>query len=77
MKKKLLFEVMHLHMGGAERSLVNLLSEIDYSKYEVDLLLIKKEGNLIRQLPKEVHLLETPYEMKAVYSNSIDGIRGV
>lgn len=77
MKKKLLFVIMHLHMGGAERSLVNLLSEIDYSKYEVDLLLIKKEGNLIRQLPKEVHLLETPYELKAVYSNSIDGIRGV
>ena len=77
MKKKILFVVMHLHMGGAERSLVNLLSEIDYSQYEVDLLLIKKEGNLIRQLSKEVHLLETPYELKAVYSNSIDGIRGV
>ena len=69
--------MMHLHMGGAERSLVNLLSEIDYSQYEVDLLLIKKEGDLIRQLPQEVHLLETPYELKAVYSNSIDGIRGV
>lgn len=77
LKIKLLFVIMHLHMGGAERSLVNLLSEIDYSQYEVDLLLIKKEGDLIRQLPKEVHLLETPYELKAVYSNSIDGIRGV
>lgn len=77
LKIKLLFVIMHLHMGGAERSLVNLLSEIDYSQYEVDLLLIKKEGDLIRQLPQEVHLLETPYELKAVYSNSIDGIRGV
>lgn len=77
MKKKLLFVIMHLHMGGAEKSLVNLLNEIDYSEYEVDLLLIKKEGELIRQIPKEVHLLETPYELKAVYSNSIDGIRGI
>lgn len=76
MKKKMLFVIMHLHMGGAERSLVNLLSEIDYNQYEVDLLLIKKEGDLIRQLPKEVHLLETPYELKTVYSNSIDSIRG-
>lgn len=42
MKKKLLFVMMHLHMGGAERSLVNLLSEINYNQYEVDLLLIKK-----------------------------------
>ena len=64
-------------MGGAERSLVNLLSEINYNKYEVDLLLIKKEGDLIRQLPKEVHLLETPFELKAVYSNTIDSIRGI
>lgn len=43
MKKKLLFVMMHLHMGGAERSLVNLLSEINYNQYEVDLLLIKKK----------------------------------
>lgn len=77
MKKKLLFVIMHLHMGGAERSLVNLMSEIDYNQYEVDLLLIKKEGDLIRQLPEDVHLLETPYELKAVYSNSIDGLRGI
>ena len=75
--KKLLFVIMHLRMGGAERSLVNLLSEIDYSKYEVDVLLIKKDGDLIRQLPKEVHLLETPYELQALYSNSIDSIRGI
>lgn len=74
---KLLFVIMHLHMGGAERSLVNLLSEIDYSQYEVDLILIKKEGDLIRQLPQEVHLLATPYDLKAVYSNSIDNIRGI
>lgn len=74
---KLLFVIMHLHMGGAERSLVNLLCEIDYNNYEVDLLLIKKEGDLIKQLPKEVNLLDTPYELKAVYSNSIDGVRGV
>lgn len=77
MKKKLLFVMMHLHMGGAERSLVNLLSEINYNQYEVDLLLIKKEGDLIRQLPKEVNLIDTPYELKAVYCNSIDSIRGV
>lgn len=77
MKKKLLFVIMHLHMGGAERSLVNLLNEINYDQYEVDLLLIKREGDLIKQLPKQVHLLDTPYELKAVYSNSIDGIRGI
>lgn len=54
MKKKLLFVMMHLHMGGAERSLVNLLSEINYNQYEVDLLLIKKEGDLIDNFRKKL-----------------------
>lgn len=77
MKKKILFVIMHLHMAGAERSLVNLLNEMDYSKYDVDLILIKEEGELIAQLPKEVNMLDTPYELHAVYSNKIDRIGGI
>lgn len=75
--KKLLFVMMHLKMGGAERSLVNLLNEIDYNEYSVDLLLIKKEGELISQLPKNVNVIETPYELRSLFSNQIEKIRGI
>lgn len=75
--KKLLFVIMHLKMGGAERSLVNLLNEIDYKEYSVDLLLIKREGELIAQLPKSVNIIETPYELRALFSNRIEKIRGI
>lgn len=75
--KKLLFVMMHLKMGGAERSLVNLLNEIDYKEYSVDLLLIKREGELISQLPKNVNIIETPYELRSLFSNRIEKIRGI
>lgn len=75
--KKLLFVMMHLKMGGAERSLVNLLNEIDYKEYSVDLLLIKREGELIAQLPQSVNIIETPYELRALFSNRIEKIKGI
>lgn len=75
--KKLLFVMMHLKMGGAERSLVNLLNEINYKEYSVDLLLIKREGELISQLPKNINIIETPYELRSLFSNRIETIRGI
>lgn len=58
MKKKILFSIDSLHCAGAEKSLVTLLSLIDYSKYEVDLQLFGYGGALEELLPKEVNLLE-------------------
>lgn len=75
--KKILFVIMHLEMGGAERSLVNLLNEIDYNKYSVDLLLIKRKGELISQLPQDVNIIETPYELRSLFSNRIEKIKGI
>lgn len=75
--KKLLFVIMHLKMGGAERSLVNLLNEIDYKEYSVDLLLIKREGELISQIPQNVNIIETPYELRSLFSNRIEKMRGI
>ena len=57
MKKKLLFVIPNLEVGGAEKSLVNLLNELDYDKYEVDLFLMSKTGIFLEQLPKEVNVL--------------------
>ena len=58
LKKKILFSIDSLHCAGAEKSLVTLLSLIDYSKYEVDLQLFGYGGALEDLLPKEVNLLE-------------------
>lgn len=44
-------------IGGVERSLIGLLNTIDYSKYDVDLMLFKHEGEFLFLLPKLPNLL--------------------
>ncbi|MCQ2267590.1 MAG: glycosyltransferase [Bacteroidaceae bacterium] len=57
MKKKLLFIIDSLRVGGAEKSLVTLLNLIDYSKYEVDLQLFAYGGMFEQFVPKDVNIL--------------------
>ena len=58
MKKKLLFTANTLNIGGIEKALVNLLDNIDYEKYEVTLILEKKEGLLLDDINKNVIIKE-------------------
>lgn len=60
MKKQLLFVIESLTLGGAEKSLVTLLNLLDYSKYDVDLLLFAQGGAFQALLPREVNMLPVP-----------------
>lgn len=62
MKKNILFAINNLNCGGAEKALISLLETIDYSMYNVDLFLFKHEGLFFNKIPKQVNLLEEPYE---------------
>ncbi|OQC16066.1 MAG: Alpha-D-kanosaminyltransferase [Lentisphaerae bacterium ADurb.Bin082] len=44
-------------LGGIERSLIEFLRHLDYSRYDVDLLLLYGPFDLIPELPEQVHLL--------------------
>lgn len=46
-----------LELGGAERALIGLLHALDYSKVEVDLFLMRHSGEMMSDLPPQVHLL--------------------
>lgn len=62
MKKRLLFVIESLNLGGAEKSLVTLLNRLDYEKYEVDLQLFTRGGKFEELLPEEVNILpQLPY----------------
>ncbi|MCM3115087.1 glycosyltransferase [Neobacillus sp. MER 74] len=63
-KKDLLFVMPSLEVGGGERSLVNLLSQIDYNLFNVDLYLFSKKGAFLNQIPKSVNILELSEESK-------------
>ena len=60
MKKKILFVINSLECGGAEKSLVSLLSAMDFNKYEVDLLMFRPQGMFLKLLPPEVTILDSP-----------------
>lgn len=56
-KQKILFINGHLNTGGVERSLVDILKHMDYTKYSVDLLLLEDTGDYAPELPPEVNVL--------------------
>ena len=58
MKKNLLFILPSLSGGGAEKSLITLLSLIDYSRYDVDLFLFRREGLFLPNVPGEVNIID-------------------
>lgn len=60
MKKNILFVIDSLASGGAEKSLVSLLTLFDYSKYNVDLMMFSPKGLYLPLLPKEVRVLNPP-----------------
>lgn len=57
-KKNILISSYNLDFGGIETSLINLLKNFDYDKYNVTLVLEKKEGVFLNDLPKCVTLKE-------------------
>ena len=52
--RKILFVIPSMRIGGAEKSLVNLLNLIDLNKYDVNLLMFKPEGDFLQQIPYKI-----------------------
>ena len=73
-KRNILFVNDSLHIGGGEKSLISLLNLIDYSRYNVDLLLFKRGGEFEQFLPDEVNIIEPPASMTDLLSTSIFGL---
>ncbi|MGM9974547.1 MAG: glycosyltransferase [Clostridiaceae bacterium] len=69
-KRKILFVLWSLSAGGAERSLINLLWELDYGYYDVELFLFEREGEFLNQLPEQIRLIETPKMVKFLSTGS-------
>lgn len=55
--KRIIIVSHAMEIGGAERALLGLLNSFDYSQYQVDLFLARKEGELLKFIPKEVNIL--------------------
>lgn len=57
MKKKVLFVNDEMTMGGVARILNTFLKMIDRDKYEVDLLVLHKRGELLSEIPSDINVI--------------------
>ncbi|SDB66433.1 glycosyltransferase [Butyrivibrio sp. INlla16] len=67
--KKVLIVMASLYNGGAERSLVNLLNELPEDKYEIDILLFKRAGLFLNQVPEAYQVIDTPGVIRRLYGS--------
>lgn len=56
-KKHILIFSHAMELGGAERVLLGLLEAIDTTRFDVDLFLMRHEGELLKDIPAKIHLL--------------------
>ena len=56
--KKIFITSKSMIIGGIEKSLIAVLNTIDYSKYEVTLLLEERVGPLLNDIPSSVKVIE-------------------
>lgn len=55
--KKIFIMAHSLEIGGAERSLLGILENLDTSQYQVDLFLLRHQGELMKYIPLNINLL--------------------
>ena len=59
MKKRVLIIGITMSAAGSEKSFLSFATHaIDYNRYDVDLLLAKREGDFLDRIPKEIRVLD-------------------
>lgn len=58
MKKSIFISTYFMEIGGVERSLIGLLQNIDYTRYQVDLFVWQLSGPFLKYIPQEVNVLK-------------------
>lgn len=77
--KKVLITTPSLNSGGVEVSLIRFLKELSKNKdLKIDLLLLKKEGMYLKDVPNNVTLIELEYDNSIYsYNNNKDYIKNI
>ena len=75
MKKKIIIVSHAMFLGGVEKSLLGLLEAFDYTQYDVDLFLLRHEGELLEYIPKEVNLLSEVKQYTVLARPMVDTLK--
>ncbi|OIK09363.1 glycosyl transferase [Bacillus sp. MUM 116] len=56
MKKKILFMLINMNVGGTEKALLNMIYEIPKRDYDITLLLLEEYGGFLQSIPNHVNI---------------------
>ncbi|MGG2060239.1 glycosyltransferase [Priestia megaterium] len=56
MKKKIVFMIINMNVGGTEKALLNMISEIPKDKYDITILMLEEYGGFLNSIPREVNV---------------------
>ena len=69
MKKKILFVINTLGRAGAEMAMTALMNKLDESQYEISLYVMLAQGELIKDIPPYVHVINKNFCDESVLSS--------
>ncbi|MGX2961381.1 glycosyltransferase [Peribacillus sp. JNUCC 23] len=56
MKKKIIFMIINMNVGGTEKALLNMISEMPKDKYDITILMLEEYGSFLNSIPSGVHV---------------------
>ncbi|WP_226645637.1 glycosyltransferase [Mesobacillus subterraneus] len=54
MKKKIIFMLINMNIGGTEKALLNMIEELSRKSFDITILLLEQKGDFITSIPKDV-----------------------
>ncbi len=70
MKKKILFVINTLGRAGAEMAMLELIRRLPEEEYDISLYVVLGQGELVRELPEHVKVLNRTYQDTSVLSEN-------
>lgn len=65
--KKILFVINTLGTAGAEKALIELLTQLDKKGFDISLFVLMNQGDLINDIPKNVKILNTHFDLCPIH----------
>ena len=63
--KKIVILMRAFECGGTETALLTMLKYLDYSKYQVKIYCLLKQGPLLEKIPKHIELEEISFKHRS------------
>ncbi|PYZ95080.1 glycosyl transferase [Salipaludibacillus keqinensis] len=73
MKKKILFMLINMNIGGTEKALLNMITEIPRDQFDITILMLEKYGGFLDQIPSDVNVQYIDYyqEIKPILNDPL------